>query len=577
VELGLIGERLGQQYPEDSGFGLTAILLRDRIAGPVRSPLFILLGASLMVLLVACANVVSLQLAAASGRQREVAIRLALGASRFQVIRQILAEISILAVVGACAAAVLAAAAVPVVRSIAPASIPRLGNLRVDGRVFACTLVVSVVALNLFGLLPALRVSGVATISALVRGGSLMGGWRRPGAQRILSGLIVAQIAIATVLLAGTGLLTRTFVRLLTVDFGFNPRNIIAVKLDLPRLESSRAPTYLAYEPLMARVNALPGVQSTAVATGFPLSDSNLLVVFRLEPVLYPSKNLMQGLAEDLAAGRQAREQVVSSGFFATMGMRILRGRAFTVQDTATSAPVAVINQAMADRFWPNQQAVGMRFNLAEGECLCQVIGIVVNTRFRSSEAPEPEVYRPVAQSTQDAFFLLLHTGAALSGTAIHAATGAAGFGAEGEINSIEALMSKSVTTPRFHLSLIGTYGAVSLVLAAIGLCGSVSHAVNRRQREIGIRLAIGADPSSVRRLILKQGMMTVVVGSVIGIGVALATTRLIASMLFGISPTDPLTFILVPTVFALVSFAACYAPARRASRIDPVQTLRQE
>jgi putative ABC transport system permease protein len=231
----------------------------------------------------------------------------------------------------------------------------------------------------------------------------------------------------------------------------------------------------------------------------------------------------------------------------------------------------------MADRFWPNQQAVGMRFNLAEGECLCQVIGIVVNTRFRSSEAPEPEVYRPVAQSTQDAFFLLLHTGAALSGTAIHAATGAAGFGAEGEINSIEALMSKSVTTPRFHLSLIGTYGAVSLVLAAIGLCGSVSHAVNRRQREIGIRLAIGADPSSVRRLILKQGMMTVVVGSVIGIGVALATTRLIASMLFGISPTDPLTFILVPTVFALVSFAACYAPARRASRIDPVQTLRQE
>jgi putative ABC transport system permease protein len=575
-ELGGIAADLERAYPENLARGVFVEPLSAVVFGPVRPALLVLLTAVGLVLLVACANVANLLLARGTARRREVAVRTALGASAGRMMRQFAAEGLLLALVAALLGAGLAVAGVRLLVAIAPADIPRIADASVDLRVLAITLLVAVGAGLMFGMVPAFQARRVDLQSSL-KGegghGASAGGERT----RLRSILVVAECALAVMLVIGATLLIRSFWRIQNVDPGFTSAGILKAEYQLP---SSRYPVDFRRFPDLAEIHAftrgvlqkverLPGVEAAAVSGYHPL-DPGFTNSFRI-------------VGREAEAAKQPEISVrrVTPGYFRTMGVPLVRGRLLTASDHTTAPPVLLINEAAARRFFDGQEPIGKQINFWGTNRT--IVGVIGNERFQGlAEAPPIAVYAPLDQapSANGGGALLVRTSgdptaliASVRGAIREQDPALAVFGLEPLVETV----SRSVAERRFTMLVLGLLAAVALVLAAIGVHGVLSYTVTQRAREIGIRMALGAQPARVQRLVVTQGMTLALTGTALGLAGALALTRSMGTLLFGVTPTDPVTYVVVPLGLALVALVASYLPARRATRVDPVAALRAD
>lgn len=567
TEMDTLSGALRQEFPEThKDWRAVLASLQEEVAAESRTTLLLLLGAVGFVLLIACMNVANMLLARSWGRAKEIAIRSALGARRLRVIRQLLTESLLLAGLGGALGLLLAAWGGPALARLFPGSLPRLDQTSLDVYVLAFTLLLSVLSGVLFGLAPALQVSRVDLNETLKETGrSGAGGWR---GHRLRTLLVVAETALSLVLLVGAGLMIRSFVRLLQVNPGFKAERILTVRLPLPTYrvrDRKKQPAY--YTEILEQVQTLPGVQSAALVTILPLGGISTVMTFA-------------------RTGEEADEKgwtvpfrSISPEYFRVMRIPVLMGRPFNESDREGAPQVAIINEALARRMWPGENPIGK--SLPAGGFL-PVVGVVGNVKYGSLMAePRPELYLPYLQ----------RLGVPQSALVIRTASDPSKLTASvrkrirelhsdqpvNEVRTMEELIANSVSRPRFYTVLLGVFGGLALLLAAAGVYGVMSYSVSQRHHEIGIRMALGARPTDVLKLVVSQGARYVVIGVAIGLGGAFAATRLLASLLYGITPTDPPTFAVISLLLLAVALAAIYVPAHRASRVDPMVALRHE
>jgi putative ABC transport system permease protein len=568
TEMDAIATRLEQQYA-DMNFGkrVTVVPLQEQIVGEVRTALRVLLGAVVLVLLIACSNVANLLLARALARQKELAVRAALGAGRFRLVRQLLMESLLLAGFGCAAGLVLARLGIDV---LVNAALPRAHEVNMDGHVLGFTIAVSVLTGLIFGLAPALASWNVDLNHALKQGGRAHSGGAREGSFR--SALVVSQVLLATMLLTGAGLLVRSFWRLQHVNPGFNPEKVLTAQVSLPGSRyKERHQIDQFYEQLVAHLHTLPGVQSAAGAAYLPLSGTANAWAFQIEgrPPLPPGQSVMAGW------------RPVTAGYFRTMQIPVASGREFTPQDVGNAPLVVIINESMARVFWPGEDPVGKRLRLVER--WHSIVGVVRDVKhFGLSGAASPEMYFPYQQLRYP--WLSMTVVARTQSDAMLLASAFREAVREIDrdlpvynLRTLEQTVSASVARPRLHLALLGTFAAIALSLAALGIYGVVSYSVRQRQQEIGIRVALGAGHGDVMTLILKQILWLTLTGVAIGLAGAAALGQAMTTLLFGITATDGTTFVGVAAVLAAVAFGASYIPARRAAKLDPTVALRNE
>ncbi len=569
ADFATIARQLEQQYPDtNAGYGVNVITLQDQFVGSVRPALLVLLGAVAFVLLIACANVANLLLVRAAARQREMAIRAALGAGRLRLVRQLLTESMLLALTGGAAGLLLALWGVDLLAGLGAASIPRAEHIGVDGRVLGFTFLMTLLTGLIFGLVPAWAASKTDVQEALKEGGR--GATGRRGLRGLL---VVSELACALVLLTGAGLMIKSFLRLQAVAPGFDPGHVLTMQLSLPESKYAAAPQVAAfYGQLVERVAALPGVRAAGAISRLPLagdrSTSGLLVEGR------PS-----------AAGQQEEVhfRVVTSDYFRALNIPLRAGRELGERDKPDAPQVVLINETMAHKYWPGADPIGKRVKLgpnAQGDWIA-IAGVVGDVRnFGLDIDAKPEVYAPYQQSPQGRMRLVLRVnGDPLS---LVPAVRAAVRSLDPElpfsqVATMEQLLARSVAQRRLSVVLLGVFAGTALLLAALGLYGVMAYTVTQRTHEIGLRMALGAQAADVLRLILKQGLALAVIGVGVGLVAALALTRVLASLLYGVSTTDPLTFVGVPLLLIMVALIACYIPARRATKVDPMVALRYE
>ena len=569
-------------YPPRAAWAPRIITLQQDVVGSVRTPLLILFGAVGVVLVIACANIANLLLARASSRQRELAVRRALGSSRARLIRLLLIESLVLAVLGGLAGAMVTGWLLAVLLAIVPSGLPRLQEIRVDAQVVAFTAAMSVLTALVFGTLPALHTTRSDVNEALKegsRGASDARGWLR-------STLVVVEFALALVLLVGAALLVRSFVRVQRVELGFNPANVLTAKLWLPQPNDPSQGRYsnrttghparvATYEEILRRAAALPGVTAAAAADALPLDGSRSAVVFTAEGTE----------ADDRSRVPTAQYSSATPRYFEVMGIRLLRGRPFGSQDDARGAPVAIISESIARLSWPGQDPVGRRLHLggpqATNSPWLTVVGVVDDMRTRRvEEDPRPTIYRPLTQRSGLNLSLALKTSGdpQLLGSALAAEVRAVDpdlptFGAK----TMQEMVATATASRRFSTQLLGAFAVLALVLAAIGIYGVMAFMVGQRTREIGIRIALGARPGSVVRLVLRQALLLAAGGVVAGAAGALLATQLLSSLLFQVRATDPFTYTLIAALLALTAAIAAWRPARRAAAVDPITALRAD
>jgi putative ABC transport system permease protein len=568
-ELGSIAARLAQQYPaSNAGRTLSVVPLHDDIVDDYRRGLVLLLGAVGVVLLIACANVANLLLARGAARHKEIAIRMALGAGRARLIRQLLVESVAFSVAAGVVGILLALWGVAALVATTPLDIPRLQTARVDTAVLAFATFMSMATGIVFGVAPALQLSRPDHGEALNDAGRGSSGAHAARTGRVL---VVAEIALSLVLLTGAGLLVRSFLRLQQVEPGFVPQRAVTMQLLLPGSRYPDAAAQVRFFRLVHdRTGAAPGVQSAAVATTLPMSGSNLGAGFTVDdhPLANPADR-------PTAAGF-----AVSPDYFVTMGIQLVRGRAFTARDDEKAPPVAIINETMAQRFWPNEDALGRRLT-SYGGVSREVVGIVRDVKNRDlAENAGPQLYTPFVQTPWPFLAVVARTAGdpvGLSATLRQAIASVDPDLAAGDVRTIDDYLAQSVATPRFNATLIAGFAILALFLAGCGLYGVMSYAVVQRSREIGIRMALGAQPGDVRGMVVSQAMRMGVAGLAIGLAGALAASRLLGTLLFDVSPSDPGTFVVVCTLLLGVVLVAAYLPARRATRVDPMVALRSE
>ena len=571
-EMDLLAARLARDYPQtNAGRELRLVSLKDQVVGEVRLTLFILFGAAGLVALIACANIANLSLARADGRRREMAIRRALGASRARLMRLALTESLLLALAAGAIGALLAQWTLPLLLHLSPQTIPRLIETRVDLAVLSFTLVISVLAGVLFGLAPAWR-TAQGDLNEDLKQASTAASRKRGATGRAL---VVVEVALTLILTLGASLLLNSFVRLLNVDLGFRADQVMAAVILLPNAKYPNAKSKMEfYRRVIEQVKTLPGVESAAATDSLPYSGQSGPGQVRIEgrpavAIIDPSL--------------QSEISCVTSDFMQTMSIPLLRGRFFNEHDTAEAPPVIVISDTAAERFWPREDPLGKRLSFGtEGQGPWrQVVGITKSTRNAGlDQSPRPHVYAPVEQAPSPANFLLLRSTLPPSNLTSMVRQAVLAVDKEQPVflaAPLESWVADSIAKRRFGLFLLGLFGALALILAAVGIYGVVTYTTGQRTREIGIRMALGAESRDVLRLVIKQGMKPALLGIAIGVVGGLALTRLLKSLLFGVTVTDPLTFILVTALLGSVALAACWLPAQRAAKVDPLVGLRHE
>jgi putative ABC transport system permease protein len=572
TELAEIATRVKAATPAlPPDYGYVSIPLSEYLVGDVRPALLVLLGAVGLVLLIASLNVANLPLSRAASREKEISIRAALGASRGRIVRQFLTENLLLALAGGLAGLVLSFWGIDLLRVFGPDTVPRLQDVTVDRWVLGWTALISLGSGILFGLAPAWHGTKMDLNNALKEGGRSAS--ESASARRVRSFLVVTEVALAMMLLIGAGLLIRSFVQLQQVRPGFNAEQLLTMQVPLPRAKYSEPAQVLSfYDRLLARVSAVPGVRSAAVSSSLPPNGLQVSDTFNLEGVLS---------AED-AKSPLASVLFTSPGYFRTLDVPLVQGRDFTERDN-TSAPLAVIiNETMARKYFGNQNPIGKRLKGGGTERTAnpwmEIVGVVGDVKYEGLEtSTAPAYYIPFLQNPIRGMNLVVN--ASLAPAAVTAAVRAEVRNIDPEIpvarvNTMEKLIDESIAQPRFRTFLIGIFSVVAMLLAAIGIYGVVAYSVSQRTQEIGIRMALGARPSDVLRLVVRQGMTLTLAGVALGVLGALALTRLTANLLFGVGATDPLTFAVISCLLIFVALLACYIPARRAARLDPMQAL---
>jgi predicted permease len=579
ADVDVIAARIRQIDKRDPTFTISVVPLLEQVVGNVRRTVLVLFGAVGLVLLIACANVANLLLARASGRQKEIAVRAALGASRLRLVRQMLTESVFLSVLGGAAGLCIAALSLYAVRTINPGNIPRLDDVGIDGTVLAFTLGISVLTGIVFGLVPALRVSRADLNMSLKAGGrSGSDGGGLHATRDKLRGLLVAvEIALSLMLLVGAGLLVRSFARLQNVPPGFNPDHVISMRISAngPKYKEEKVVTRF-YKDVADHIRNLPGVISEGAAGQLPLTSSISWGGLTVEGYT-PSSNEPE-LQVDL---READEN-----YFQTMKIPLIGGRFFSQTDTDTSQKIVLIDEKMSKRFWPHGDAIGKRvrpggntpanknpwFTVAGVVGVVKQYGLDLDTRM--------VVYFPAMQNVSNSMYIVARTTSdpvALAGSIVREIHAIDSDVPVYDISTMEARVSRSLARQRFSMDMLGAFAGFALLLAAVGVYGVMSYLVTQGTRDIGVRIALGAQQSDILRLVIKQGMTLAFVGIIAGLAGAAAISRVMGSLLFGVGSTDFVTFTSVAILLAMIAFAACYIPARRAMRVDPLVALRYE
>jgi predicted permease len=572
-ELDLLSAQLRQAYPNEHK-EITGLHLSPHVGlGPVDYPivarfLTTVLAMVGLVLLIACANVANLLLVRAATRRKEIAVRLALGATRTRIMRQFLTESILLALAGTGLGLLIPILTKDWLLSLFLPLTPGALNFRPDDRVIGFTVLLSLATALLFGLVPALQASKPAVVPELKDAAMTRG--KRQG--RWSSAFVVAQIAITMTLLVGAGLMLRTMQRFAAIEPGFATENVLALSLDLKSLGYSETKAQQFYQQLTARINTLPGVEAASLASVLPLGwgspEQAVLIDGQAPPA--PDRPL------------RVDQNIITPDWFRTMNIALNAGRDFTAQDNANAPGAVIINEAMAQRFWPDKNPIGQRFAIGEKQRRAvEIIGVVRNSKHQMlDEEPRPVLYLPLQQQYEPN--MILHLRSAVAPLSLVAAVRQTVQQLDAnvplfEIKTLAQRLHESIWPQRTMSTLVTIFGLLALLLAVIGLYGVLSYTVTQRTRELGIRIALGAQRKDVLKLILRQGMLLVGVGVGIGTLMALAMSRLLTGFLAGISATDPLTFVLVAVVLLVVAFLACYLPARRATKTDPLLALRHE
>ena len=573
-EAGAIFVRMAERHQpgRDAESEMTLIPLKEFVIANTRPVLLVLLGAVSLVLLIACANVANLLLARAASRQREMAIRRALGATRSRIVLQLLVESVILSALGGAMGVLFAVWGLEGLRAFLPAGVPRAETIAIDGWVLAFAMAASLVSGIIFGLAPALHSSKADLSRSLKEGERSVS--ETQSRRRVRSALVISEFALAMVLLISAGLLIKSFIRLIEVKPGFDPGNVLTMNVILPdsRYEKPADMTKF-YRTAIERFENVPGVRAAGAVFGLPLGDMGVNGDFTIEG------------KPPIEAGVTASKLVVSAGYFRAMGIPLVSGRFFTETDTDKSAQVVIISKNMAETFWPGEDPIGKRLHPGFGsKPMCTVAGVVGNVHQNGFAKKAPmAIYMPDSQAP----VFLLSAAAFVVRTEGVPQNLAGAFRRElreidkelplYDVRSMDELVSRSVSEPRFNMLLLGVFAGLALALASIGIYGVMAYSVAERTREIGIRMAMGAQAEDVVRLILRQGAVLILVGLGFGLAASFALTRVISTFLFGVSATDPVTFAGIALVLAVVALIACYIPARRATRVDPMVALRYE
>ncbi len=572
AELQTLSAGLASQYPAEQGWQAAVEPLRQAIVGDVQEPLLLLLGAVGALLLIACANVASLLLTRATARAREMAVRMAHGASRTRLARQLLTESALLGLLGGAAGVALAWGGVSVLASLLPADLPRPHPVRVDGAVLGFALVLTLAASVIFGLAPVLQAFR-ADPQANLKEGTRAGEGR--SSRRARKVLAAGEIALAMVLLAGAGLLLRSLARLESVGPGFVTDHVVKANVSLPRLQYTKPDQWTAFmKELMTRLEARPGLQDAAIVVPAPIADPAVSLPFSIvgNPPLPPGAAIT---ADFVSAGPR---------YFRAMGIALLQGRVFSRDDTASTPPVAVISASLAKRYFPHENPLGRRLTFGfppQGNVARKIVGVVADVHDVSlARKPGPMMYVPFSQAPLWGGDVVVRS--RLSTQEVAAAIQAATHSIDADvpvtqIASLPGALQVSVARPRLQTLLLGLFSVLALLLAAIGLYGVVSFSVAQRTREIGVRIALGATPAGVRRLVIGESAALVLWGLAVGIPSALLLAHLLSAMLFGIGPADPLTFVGGALLLSVVAVVAAWLPARRAMGVDPMAALRNE
>ena len=572
-EMDVIAAALERQYPANAGIGVRLVPMHEEIVGDVRLPLLIVLGAVSFVLLIACANVANLLLTRAAARRQELAIRVALGAGRGRIVRQMLTESLVLAVGGGVAGLALAAWGIAALQSLAPANVPRLDHISVDAAVIAYTSVAVIVTALLFGLAPAVQSAKTPTGESLKEGSRT--GAEGAHARRMRAAVATFQVAVALVLLIGAGLLVRSFMAMRQVRLGFDPGNVLALQIDLPGARyPSDAQVAAFFGDLASRLRALPGVESVGLSSSILLSalpQSASLSVEGRPPVDRNERNT------------PVPYDSMTADTFKTLRIPLVKGRLFSDQDSPSSLRVVVVNESFVRRFFPDGDALGRRVTFGDpGDARTNwstIVGVVADTRRGGLERePWAEVYFPMSQAPDSRMFVLVRT----TGDPLSIARAAQGavWAADRDqpiasVRTVDQILATSQANRRFTAYLLGLFSIVALVLAAIGIYGVMAYSTAQRTQEIGVRMALGASRGIVLRMVLVDGLVIAGLGLAIGLSAALILSRYMSSLLFGIGTRDPITFMVLPLALLAIAVIATLIPAARAARVNPIVALR--
>ena len=571
ADLDVLSRQVEQQSPaSNTNIIFNAVSMHENITRDYRTALLVMLGAVGLVLLIACANVANLLLARAVTRQREVAIRMALGASRRRIATQLLTESILLSLAGAAVGLLLASWGTGLLVAYGPANVPRLHDVRIDRYVLFFTLGLSMLTGIIFGLAPALHASKPDPGNMLKEGAR--GSYS--GRSRMRSALIISEVALSLMLLTGAGLLINSFWRLLRTDAGFNPRSVLAMDIPLSRATYTKPEQRsAAFQQLIDRMKTIPGARDVSVVSNVPLTDLDYELSFQIEgrPPYQPGEENV------------ADYTVVGADYFRTMDIGLLRGRVFTEHDTANSPQAVVVSDAFVKRYFPNEDPIGKRIIFDDPvKTPREIVGVVRDVRRKGLDVKvNPEMYVSFVQNPERRMNLVIRTEARDATQLAQAARAEVkAFDPKQiiwRVQTLEQLVGTSVAPRRFNMLLLGIFASVALILAAVGLYGVMSYSVSWRIHEIGIRMALGAKRVDVLRLIVRQGMTMTLIGVVLGLIGAFFMSRVLVGLLYGVSPTDPLTFTGVSIVLFAVALLACLVPARRATRVDPIVALRTE